>query len=103
MNDRYEATDMARALAEALLKKDYSGGSVLSRKVDAKIEEFADEIALEVVRGNPEVEEIIRRKTRELVSAALSGDQELNRFVVRAVSRALSTRALGDEDQETTE
>lgn len=55
---------------------------------------MAKTIAGEVIAENPELADVIRRKTREAVAQALKDDAYLNSAVTAAVAKVITGRAL---------
>jgi hypothetical protein len=75
-----------------------SGKSPLQEYVETEIKAIAKKIAAEVVAENPSVAETIRGKTSHIIAKALADDSFLNSTVTQAVAKALTTRALGEDD-----
>jgi len=88
----------ARQLAEFLTQRgQYSSSSYLEDRVRIEIKGMAAAIAREIVESTPELGEIVRRKTREVVAAALREDSWLGERVVEAVAGALRQHVSGDD------
>ena len=83
---------MAEELTRALVTGDYRQNSPLTRKVHLEIEKMAESIAAQIVQENPKLREIIEKKARAAVTAAMTQDEMLNEAVIRSVAKALTVR-----------
>jgi flagellar biosynthesis/type III secretory pathway protein FliH len=95
-------SEAAENLTRFLTQADgYNRKSPLVQRVEAEITAMATTIAREVVAENSDLADVIRRKTREALRSALNDDPFLNSTVTSAVAKALTSRALGRDDDET--
>ena len=83
---------MAEELTRALVTGDYRQDSPLTRKVHLEIEKMAESIAAQIIQENPKLREIIEKKARAAVTAAMTQDEMLNEAVIRSVAKALIVR-----------
>jgi hypothetical protein len=89
-------------LAQFLTKPGYSSGgkTPLQEEIERQIKKMASEIAAEVIRQTPQLEDRVRQLTAKAVQDALSGDKFLSDLVTDAVARVLVTRMrhVSDDD-----
>lgn len=104
--------EASRRLADWMVQKPTdtfgrdTGEAYLTRRVEAKVRELADQIASEVVEQHPHLAGYLRQRVSELVAAML--DKESNGVIqdalVTAVARAfreqISKRTDSDEEED---
>ncbi len=96
----YADSDLAAKIADAFLRRDFSGESELTRRIRSELSVMADGIARTIVQEFPAVRELMEKKAREAVTAVMVEDAIVAETVVRAVAVALADRRAGLEDRE---
>jgi len=92
------SSEQAEQLSKFLTHSDgYGRKSPLVQRVETGISAMTAEIANEVIAENPELRDVIRRKTREVINRALNDDTYLNSTITKAIAEALTRHAL-DQD-----
>lgn len=94
-----EAESLAKFLT-TVPQYGFNGKSPLVTIIETKIKAMATEIAEEVIAGNEELREIIRRKAKAVMAQALLEDSYLNTTITDALAKVLVKHALdqGDDD-----
>jgi flagellar biosynthesis/type III secretory pathway protein FliH len=93
-------SEEAKALTRYLETRDrYSGKSPIETIVEEGITKMAREIAAEVIKENPELRDVIWKKTQQVISQALRNDAYLSRTVVDSVAAGLG-KLVSERDEE---